>query len=395
MGRMGTIGAITSTILLAFLLALCSCGGGDNGGPVITPPGDGVIQPPGPIVPPAVPPDRAFPTSLHATRRGKITWYVGTADQPGFFSIFNKPIEELGCLKCHPGTHADGTPVDPATYKPDCKDCHLLKTDGTVDLSKRVSDSTCLKCHRRQDREIFFGYRDVHRDAGYFRCMSCHTPREMHGDGMEYKSWLEPGAMDAACERCHRQVKQDVPGHDRVHLTKVHCTACHTKSAIACYSCHFPTKTPSTVVREFVLLLNRKGVNKVYTGTMMVLTDKEKGKAFVAIAPYRAHTIVKKGRTCSECHNNPAVQEYVQTGKITVTKWNGTQAVIDKPGVAIPVPPDWRTAFQFAFVQTDQGPSPNWSLMKVGPADMTQMLYAEPLTPEQMQKMATPYPAPQ
>ncbi len=46
--------------------------------------------------------------------------------------------------------------------------------------------------------------------------------------------------MDAACERCHRQVSPKVVEHNQLHLTKVHCTACHTKSVIACYSCHFP-----------------------------------------------------------------------------------------------------------------------------------------------------------
>ncbi|MCS7192741.1 MAG: cytochrome c3 family protein [Armatimonadetes bacterium] len=383
------ISAAFSVILFGFLFVLVACNGG-NGRPVIPGPGDGLIQPPGPIVKPTVPPERAFPTSLHGTRKGKATWY--SAANGGFEALTGIPINQLGCQNCHPGTKADGTPIDPKTYKPDCYDCHKQ-------IGDRVSDQVCLKCHRRQEREIFFKYPDVHRDAGYFRCMSCHTLKEMHGDGHEYASWLEPGAMDAACERCHRSVKRHA-SHDEVHLTNVHCTACHTKSVIACYNCHFESeveghiKRPYGIMRDFVFLVRRQGVGKVYSGTMMALTYK--GKSFVAIAPYRAHTIVKEGRKCDECHNNAAVQEYNQTGKITVTKWNAAQGRLVGPRGIIPIPPDWRQALKFDFVDYTGDPkSPTtdptkWVFLKSG-ADLMQMLYAEPLTPAQMQKLARPY----
>lgn len=385
------VSALFSVILLGLLLSLVACNGG-NGRPLTPPtPEDGaIIQPPGPIVKPTVPPERAFPTSLHGTRKGKATWY--SAANGGFEALTGIPIAQIGCQSCHPGTKADGSPIDPKTYTPDCYDCHKQ-------IGDRVSDQVCLKCHRRQEREIFFKYPDVHRDAGYFRCMSCHTLREMHGDGREYASWLEPGAMDAACERCHRSVKRHA-SHDEVHLTKVHCTACHTKSVISCYNCHFESeveghiKRPYGILRDFVLLVRRHGTGKVYSATMMALTYK--GKSFVAIAPYRAHTIVKEGRKCDECHNNAAIQEYKQTGKITVTRWDPTQKRLVGPKGVIPVPPDWRQALQFDFVDYTGDPkSPTtdptkWVFLKSG-ADLTQMLYADPLTPEQIQKLSTPY----
>ncbi|MCC6037531.1 MAG: cytochrome c3 family protein [Armatimonadetes bacterium] len=382
------ISAASCVTLFGTLLVLSACGGG-NGKPSVTLPPGGTIQPPGPIVKPAVPPEQAFPTSLHGTRKGKATWY--SAANGGFEALTNIPINQLACLNCHPGTKADGSPIDSATYKPDCSDCHKQPGD-------RVSDQICLKCHRRQANEIALGYPDVHRNAGYFRCMSCHTLKEMHGDGREYSSWLEPGATEAACERCHRAPKSNT-AHN-IHLATVHCTACHTKTVLSCYNCHFESeveggiKRPYGVMRDFVMLVRRQGVNKVYAATMMALTYK--GKSFVTIAPYRAHTIVKEARKCDECHNNAAVQEYKQTGKITVTKWDPAQGKLVNTKGVIPVPPDWRQALQFDFVDYTGDPkSPTtdptkWVFLKSG-ADLMQMLYAEPLTPEQLQKLSTPY----
>ena len=213
---MAKISVVFSAILLGIMFALTACGGGNGKPPVGGLPGGG-IQPPGPIVKPLVPPEQAFPTSLHGTRRGKATWY--SAANGGFETLTNIPINQIGCLNCHPGTKADGSPIDPKTYTPDCYDCHKQ-------IGDRVSDQICLKCHRRQANEIALGYPDVHRSAGYFRCMSCHTLKEMHGDGREYASWLEPGATEAACERCHRAPKSNTAHNS--HLATVHCTACHT-----------------------------------------------------------------------------------------------------------------------------------------------------------------------
>lgn len=144
------VSLVFSVGLFGMLSFLCSCGGGGNGKPVVG--GIGTIQPPGPITKPAISPEEAFSTSLHGTRRGKATWY--SAANGGFEALTNIPINQVACLNCHPGTKADGSPIDPATYKPDCSDCHKQPGD-------RVSDQICLKCHRRQMNEIALGYPDV------------------------------------------------------------------------------------------------------------------------------------------------------------------------------------------------------------------------------------------
>jgi nitrate/TMAO reductase-like tetraheme cytochrome c subunit len=329
-----------------------------------------------------------FRTSLHATRLGKATWY--SRANGGFEGLTNVSITQMGCMKCHPGTKADGTPIDPATYQPGCDDCHT--SPGSP-----VSDQICLKCHSRQAREMQF-YSDIHRQKG-FRCMSCHTLEDVHGDGRQYAAWLEPGAVKAKCENCHPQVTSN-PAHN-IHTKDVDCLACHTQSIVSCYNCHLQSeiqgnvKRPHTLLKDYMLLLRRKDTGKVYTGTIMTLNYND--KTFVAVAPYRAHTIARNARKCEDCHDNAAIREYNQTGRIVLTTWDGSK-VVNKKGV-IPVPPDWQTAFQLDFVDYTGDPtSPTtdptkWVFLKTG-ADGKQMLYAEPLSQEQLQKLSQPYTSP-
>ncbi len=327
-------------------------------------------------------PAQTFPTSLHATREGKRTWY--SKENGGFEQLTNIPIEQLGCLKCHPGTYADGSKVDVATYQPSCRDCH-------AGPGQKVTQETCLKCHRRQGLEIA-NYSDVHRAKG-MDCMACHKSADVHGDGKAYKSWLEPGAVAAACENCHTTLPANAA--HAVHEKTVHCTSCHAQTVVSCYNCHFESNVAAGinrsygVMRDFALLLKRKGEgDKVYSGTLMTLTHA--GKSFVALAPYRAHTITKQGRACTDCHASEALKEYKNTGKVTISKWDGSKLVFTK-GV-IPIPPDWKTALQLDFVNYTGDPTKpetdptKWVFLKSG-ADLMQILYAEPLTEEQLKKL--------
>jgi len=331
-----------------------------------------------------------FGTSLHKTREGKRTWYKQS--NGGFENITNIPVENVNCLKCHPGTKADGTPIDPATYTPDCSDCHNF-SQGT-----KVPDDICLKCHSRQKNEktLYAGV-DVHYAKG-FTCMTCHTKKEMHGDGTSYASWLDPGATEVRCETCHSPLATNT-AHS-IHSQKVHCTACHAKTVISCYNCHFESelqakiKRPYGIIRDFLLLVRRMPEGKVYSGTLMSLTYQ--GKSFVTIAPYRAHIIMPKDSTrrCSECHNNANVQTYNQTGQIYVVKWDDAQKKLINTKGVIPVPPDWQTSLKFDFVdytgRVDSATDPTkWVFLKSG-TDLRQELsqYVAPLTSDQMAKLS-------
>ncbi|RMF70520.1 MAG: T9SS C-terminal target domain-containing protein [Calditrichaeota bacterium] len=339
-----------------------------------------------------------FSTSLHGTRQGKATWYG--RNNGGFEQLTDIPMSSLPCQKCHAQNFADGTPVDPATYSPDCKDCHAVVGD-------KPSQEICLGCHSRQGAEITLSasnplYTDVHRDAGMV-CTDCHTKREMHGDGTSYASMLESGAMDVACDNqdCHPVASlPSNPEHDR-HLADVYCSACHVQTVSTCFNCHFETEVATDQKRfygppptgGFTLLLRRQGSDKVTSGVYMAMAYQ--GKTFFALSPFGGHTVTREGRTCQDCHNTQLVQTYTQTGEIQVTKWDATESKIHFTQGVIPVPPDWRDALRFDFVNyTGDVTDPvkpfdptKWTFLKSG-ADTTQILYAQPLTADQMAKLA-------
>jgi len=340
-----------------------------------------------------------FEISLHGTRQGKDTYYSNPMNAEGtmggFYNLTQVPYDTLVCKDCHAKTLADGTPVDPETYEPTCYDCH-------TQIGSPVADSTCLGCHSRQKLEIMF-FSDVHREQG-LGCSDCHTLNEMHGDGNAYASLLEPGALEVNCEGCHPEDGLK-PHKSHKHIASVDCTACHVQSVIACNSCHFESQLVdkkrfyAPPMRDFKMLVQNEG--KIHSGSFQSLTFD--GMTFNALAPFFSHTISAKGSDCKDCHlkgpkkdhangmpKNAPLNEYINTGKIVVTRWDeATQLLIGRKGV-IPVPPDWKDSLQFDFVTYDGDPSdpvvvdPSmWSFLKTG-ADLVDMPYGEPLSEEQM-----------
>jgi|GEM_PF-463674 hypothetical protein len=327
-----------------------------------------------------------FATSLHATREGKAYYY--SKEQGGFEALTGISIDSLGCLKCHPATYADGSPVDAATYEPSCLDCH--------DFSKgyAVPDDQCLQCHGRQKVEIKkMNLPDVHRDRG-MSCTDCHTSKEMHGDGTAYHSMNQPGAMEVSCEKCHTSITSSV-AHD-THKDQVECAACHTKTVISCYNCHFESllqghvKRPWGGLKGFMFLGRRARTGKVAPATFMSMSYN--GKAFYTVAPYFAHTVVKEGRGCSECHGNDAIQALASGKAIQVAEWDETnKKVVPYQGV-IPLSENWRKVLKFDFLTYTGDPASGttdptkWQLLKSQP-DSTQMLFVEPLTVDELKKL--------
>ncbi|HKB52666.1 MAG TPA: JDVT-CTERM domain-containing protein [Ramlibacter sp.] len=338
-------------------------------------------------------PEETFPTSLHATRPGKQHFYA--QQRGGFEQLTGVPMSDLPCTACHAPTKADGTPIDNATYKPDCTDCHKQEGD-------KVADSVCLGCHQRQGLEKTRFPDDVHAAAG-FTCITCHTEREMHGDGTSYVSQLQQGAMDAKCQNCHQGMPTNIAAHDGVHLSSLDCNACHAQSVITCNDCHFDSQVAgggrryyAPAASGFTYLVRREGSGKIHTATMQTLVYKD--KSFVVIAPYTAHSIAKKARTCADCHDNANLRAYSASGKMAITRWDASANKLKTIGGVVPVPPDWQTAFTFDHVTYTGDPAspvtdPNaWAFAKSG-NDLQQMLFAEPLTAEQIKKLETPEPS--
>ena len=337
-----------------------------------------------------VTPADTFPTSLHATREGKAHFY--NEHNGGFEVLTGVPMSDLPCQACHGSTYADGTEVDAATYQPGCKDCHADPDNPTAD----VADDTCLGCHSRQKNEQNF-FTDVHRDSG-MACMSCHSADEMHGDGTAYVS-IHESPSAPTCEGCHTEggqggaIDDTTLAHGAIHAN-LGCSACHVQSVISCYNCHFDTQVAGAGKRffsppnqGFKMLVQRDG--KITTATFQSLVYE--GQSFYTIAPYYAHSIYRPdpSTVCNDCHASAAAAEYNETGMITVADWDHEAGQLVGPTGVIPIPPDWRTALQFDYLdytaedlsaETDPAA---WEFLRAD-TNLNQMLFAEPLTEEQM-----------
>lgn len=302
-------------------------------------------------------------TSLHATAAGMQWWY----EQPGGFgAIIDIPFTSTDCSHCH---------------TTGCSDCH----SDAEGAGAAGQPAACLRCHGRQSAEATLGVSDVHSDNGMM-CSDCHLTGDIHGDGTAYNSMFQKGAIDADCMNCHTGVSQ-TQAHT-VHADRLHCDACHVSTVTTCYNCHFNTlledhqKKAYKKFRDFVILVNDAD-GKVRTGTYQSVVKES--HTFVAFGPFHGHSVVAKGRTCAECHNNERVRELNKTGKIVITRWEEgpeTSGIVHTTGV-VPFVPD---LFEFQFVDYDKA-GKGWIPMttKTG---KSQWEFCSPLTTKQMKSLA-------
>ncbi|MDI9646699.1 MAG: cytochrome c3 family protein [Archaeoglobales archaeon] len=319
-----------------------------------------------------------FYSSLHYTRQGKITFY--SASNGGIEIITQKPIEDFGCIKCHGSTKANGDPIITENYKPDCYDCH-------VTIGDKVEDSRCLECHARQRTEILLNLSDVHSEMS---CKDCHSKEDIMGDGKHYPTLLKRDTM-VRCENCH---EYNGSAAHNLH-GKLYCTSCHQSTVISCYNCHLESaenhqKRAFRAIEGFEILVNYKG--KVYPANFM--TAVYNNKTFVTIQPFYSHSITERGKDCSECHGNEIIKSYLQTGKIVMTRWSENNKTISSIKGIVPLPENWKSALVFDYITYIGDPSSpvkpepwNWTFVK-NESDLMQICCAEPLTDEQIKKLA-------
>lgn len=317
--------------------------------------------------------EKQFETSLHFTRAGKEYWYC--AENGGFENLTKMRISS-DCINCHAREYASGSTIIHDKYTPSCADCH------EKDNSKIISDDVCRNCHTHQMAEMSV-YKDVHREKGML-CIDCHTKSDVHGNGMELRS-IYDGAIEKNCESCHADIKQS-QSHT-VHNDKLDCSACHIQSQVTCYNCHFETGKTNTGMHGYVLLARNMVTKKVQAANFMALTFKD--KTFLAVGPYKAHTVSKEGRKCGDCHDNPVLRQYEKDKKITLTWWDEKKGKINNTKGIIPVPEDWKKAFKIDFINYDAENKKNrgWALLKRG-ADRMQMLFVEPLDINTIKKLS-------
>jgi hypothetical protein len=338
--------------------------------------------------------------SLHTTRVGKETWYQtgqDAGDEPGYEALTGVPYDQLACITCHDKT------AFPNWEKPTCDDCH--GSDDLDDLAgpAAVADGTCLGCHGRQGAEINkHSFSDVHRDStaqgAPTTCMGCHTAGDVHGDGNDYVSMLDDGAIDADCETCHQAdaaFKALNAFHAQHAGDEIHCDACHMQASLSCINCHFKDevdgvgKWAHTQVANWKYLVNRDGM--VHAATLMTLEYRDaqdNDQTFALFAPYYAHNIKRDAITaCADCHNSQNVQDIDAAdsdNKIKLMEWDGGPKMTNPLSGIIPIPEGFKDKFEIDFVQiatrnADQSPA-TWSYLETGP-DAWQMIrrYGMPL----------------
>jgi predicted CXXCH cytochrome family protein len=314
-----------------------------------------------------------FQSSLHYTTSGMAYWYDKA--NGGLETLTGIPYSspKLDCLNCHVAS---------------CDTCHKAAEGEKFFYSLKAAQNQeiCLNCHKRE-RTIMKIDKDAKQEDVHFarqmQCNDCHTARDVHGDGKEYDSMKQPGAIDAKCEKCHESAPQ-TRSH-QVHKDRLECKACHVRHVVSCSNCHIETlvnerKRIDIKVSGWVFLLNYNGkVTSATTQTFVVPGNK----TFLMFAPQNSHSIMKQGRKCDDCHGTEIVKK-VQNGKLKLT-WLENNELKNVKGV-IPVADG--VTYDCVYQDFRDG---KWIPIENPPAPMIHYAgYGSPLSKDQLKKLAIP-----
>ncbi|MBE0617490.1 MAG: hypothetical protein IH608_06140, partial [Proteobacteria bacterium] len=325
--------------------------------------------------------DEYYATSLHLTRAGKETWY--SAKNGGLEKQMKLPMSAMyqGCQGCHRADQPIGTNG--------CEGCHDTPTPKLGAKVDATLEGVCGGCHNRSVYEaVDHKFTDVHRDELGFDCMSCHTMGDVHGDGVAHGSMFEEGAIDAKCENCHETRENNL--FHSTHEGTVACTLCHMQMVLSCYNCHVagalltpPEKVARRRILDWKFMVNYKG--KVAPAN--VFTAVYGQETFAAIAPYTTHTIARNAvKGCGDCHKSAIMADLDADGVLKLATYDPATTNVKNLKGFIPVPYNYEDAFKFDFLSYDRA-TKKWSLLEENGPDRFQMLYAQPLTREQMNKL--------
>ena len=309
-----------------------------------------------------------FEKSLHYTANGLRYWY--SKEQGGMEKITGVPIDEVNCTKCHVKS---------------CDTCHVKIENGKSHYSTEVarSEAACRDCHgyggpQKDENGKEIPITDVHFKKG-MKCMECHTIREIHGDGTEYNSAAQEGALDAKCENCHRSLSKS-ESHV-VHGAKLDCQACHVLERPSCHNCHFDTrikekKSDSFTFKNLHFLVNKNG--KVTLGTM--LTFVYQNKPMISFGTKFPHDVRLEGRKCEECHNTKIIKDIKKNKFNLATFENGVMKNVE--GI-VPVLDGFK--WNLFWLNYENG---KWVPIPNAPEPIVRYSrYCSPLTKEQFAKL--------
>jgi hypothetical protein len=234
-------------------------------------------------------PENFYNKSLHYTNKG--IEFIYSKEQGGLERLTGLSVVQMNCLKskCHVTT---------------CDECHKKEIDGKAyySVAQAKTEQACQRCHPVEKDDP-----DIHFSKG-MKCMDCHSRREIHGDGIEHKTYMEPGFFDVRCENCHDSLSPSLS--HKVHKGKLDCTPCHVRDMITCVNCHIETrlntsKDTSVPLNNMFFLVNHDGRVKLANFLSYVYGNK----TMITLAPAFPHSIKKEGRKCTECHNSRIVKD--------------------------------------------------------------------------------------
>ncbi|MGQ9569875.1 MAG: hypothetical protein ACUVUQ_03345 [Thermodesulfovibrionales bacterium] len=313
--------------------------------------------------------ENLFSSSLRYTGNGMAYWY--DKKNGGLEILTGIPYSNLDCKNCHVTS---------------CDACHRTVINERPAYSKDYArkQDTCLHCHTREASilqiDISLNQQNVHSAKG-MECTDCHTAREIHGDGIEYKSMKQTGAMGTKCEKCHPSINPSTS--HKVHRDKLDCKACHVRHVISCSNCHFDTlvkegKRVAIPLSGWVFLMNYNG--KVTSANMQTFVVSD-NKTFLMFAPQNSHSVMKEGRRCDDCHGIEAVKDVLQ-GKIRLT-WFENGNVKNVKGI-IPVVDG--VIYESVYQDYKDG---KWIPIDNPPTPLIHYAaFGEPLSKEQLKKLS-------
>lgn len=312
-----------------------------------------------------------FLKSLHYTTEGMGYWY--DKNNGGLETLTGIPYTKLGCKHCH---------------TPSCDACHKTEKENILSYSTETAknNGTCLRCHARAKAVMNIDKKENQFDVHFakdMKCSDCHTPREVHGDGTQYNSMRQTGAMVVKCENCHEPVPSSIS--HKIHRNKLDCNSCHVRHVVSCSNCHFETllkegKKVAMPLSGWVFLMNYEG--RVTSANMQTFVT-EGNKTFLIFAPQNSHSVMKDGRKCQDCHGIENVKK-VQQGKIDMT-WYENGKLEHAKGV---IPVVEGVAYDFVYHDYKNG---KWIPIENAPEPLLQYAgYGNPLSEAQLKKLAMP-----
>lgn len=178
-----------------------------------------------------------FNTSLHqgTGQKRKVTIRNGLAGAHEFDQLPAHQIEgyNANCATCH------GT----------CGNCHVVRPPvGGGGLSNghnfnKTPDmlNVCVTCHTSRGGHAFLGVAtgtqpDVHLSSNGFKCLSCHSGHEMHGNGEPVEQRYAYTELPS-CQDCHTGI-QSANIYHSFHYSTFNCQVCHSQDYNNCGSCH-------------------------------------------------------------------------------------------------------------------------------------------------------------